>query len=81
MVCRELNAVVMPDETLALEWSGYNNQSDQSTLRLQDEIFACFQEEPARWLLFLSFCDRHTPLSSSLDLDDDLDTKLSDERS
>jgi hypothetical protein len=57
----------MPDQTLALEWSDPKKLPDQSTIRLQDEIFARFQAEPARWLLFLSFCDHHIPLSPSLD--------------
>ncbi len=62
---KELNAVLLPDESLELEWRDLEEPPEKSTKLLQKEIFNRFHAQPS-WLLFLSFCDSKVPLSPSL---------------
>ena len=62
----ELEAVVLPDGTLQLEWIGSSGKLSNATDILQNTIFEKYSTEPDNWLLYLGFCRRSTPLSPSL---------------
>ncbi|KKO21199.1 MAG: ATP-dependent RNA helicase (RNA polymerase associated protein) [Candidatus Brocadia fulgida] len=63
----ELNAIVMPNGALQLEWNEVPEQIDKSQQLLQKEIYRRFKTDLKSGLLFLSFSDQTIPLSPSLD--------------
>lgn len=63
----ELNAVVMPNGTLQLEWDEVSEQIDKSQQLLQQEIYRRFKTDVKSCLLFLGFSAQSIPLSPSLD--------------
>ena len=63
----ELNAVVMPNGALQLEWNEGDDQITKSQQLLQKEIYSRYKTDVKSFLLFLSFSDQSIPLSSSLD--------------
>ena len=63
---RELNAVILPNDAIQLEWNDSELKIDKSAQILQKEIFKRFQEDFSSALLFLSFCDKNVELSLSL---------------
>ena len=64
---QELQAVIMPDGSIRLEWDGTEERIDKSQDLLQREIDRRFCSRPDAAFLFLGFCDRAVPLSPSLD--------------
>ena len=64
---QELQAVIMPDGSIRLEWGGTEERIDKSQDLLQREIDRRFCSRPDAAFLFLGFCDRAVPLSPSLD--------------
>lgn len=67
VIDRELIAVVMPNASLQLEWTGAKEPVDKSSNLLQEEVCRRFNSDSDSWLLFLGFCDHSIPLSPSLD--------------
>ncbi|MBF8275732.1 MAG: hepA [Candidatus Brocadiaceae bacterium] len=63
----ELNAVVMPNGALQLEWNEVAEQINKSQQLLQKEIFSRFKTDFKSFLLYLGFSDQTIPLSPSLD--------------
>ncbi len=64
---KELNAVVMPNGSIQMEWTDTEEQISRSRHLLQQEIYRRFSSYPEAALLFLGFCDKAIPLSPSLD--------------
>jgi len=64
---QELNAVVMPNGSIQMEWIDAGEQISKSRHLLQQEIYRRFASDPETAFLFLGFCDRTIPLSPSLD--------------
>lgn len=62
----ELNAIVMPNGTLQLEWNEVKERIDKNQQLLQNEIHSRFKTDFKSFLLFLSFSDQSIPLSPSL---------------
>ncbi len=62
----ELNAIVMPNGRLHLEWTETKERISKSTALLQEEIYRRFRSDTDSWLLFSGFCDRQVRLSPSL---------------
>jgi len=62
----ELEAVVLPDGTIQLEWNQSSGKQSNATDILQKEIFEKYSVEPENWLFSLGFCRISTPLSPSL---------------
>ncbi len=67
MTNQELNAVVMPNSALQLEWNSTEEPVSKSSVLLQEEIYNRFTSDPNDCLLFLGFCDKAVRLSPSLD--------------
>ena len=63
---QELQAAIMPDASIRLEWEDTEAHINKSQELLQREIARRFYEHPDGGFLFLGFCDRATPLSASL---------------
>lgn len=63
---QELISVILPSETIQLEWNSTNEKINKSTQILQKEIFKRFQKNFDACLLFLGFCDASVGLSPSL---------------
>ncbi len=65
MAYDELNAVMMPNGTIQLEWAPaagrINKHSD-----LQNEIYEQYSADPDNWFFFLGFCNKKIKLSPSL---------------
>lgn len=66
MAYDELQAVLMPDGALQLEWVSVSGKMSNRQNLLQNEIYEHYLSEPDSWLLFLGFTSRKTPVSSSL---------------
>ena len=64
---RELNAVVMPNGSLQLEWTDTEDTVNKSCRLIQEEIYKRFEKDSNSWLLFLGFCDDRIDLTPSLD--------------
>ena len=64
---QELNAVVMPNGSIQMEWTDTGESINRSQHLLQQEIFKRFVSDSESAFLFLGFCDRTIPLSPSLD--------------
>lgn len=62
-----LNAVILPDEKLILEWDQTSEQSDPSVRKLQEELYELSAENHDEWLLNLALCDRRRSFSLSVD--------------
>ena len=62
-----LEAVLLPDGSLLLEWETTKKRPGKSTRVLQQEMYTLFEREPRNWLLFLGFADPTVFLSPSLD--------------
>jgi non-specific serine/threonine protein kinase len=62
----ELEAVVLPDGTIQLEWMESPGKLSNATDLLQQEIFEHYSADPEEWLFYLGFCRKQTPLSPSL---------------
>ncbi|OIP49436.1 MAG: ATP-dependent helicase [Desulfobacterales bacterium CG2_30_60_27] len=67
MTHTELEAVVMPDGTIQLEWSESPDKASNATDVLRNAIFAQYSADPDNWLLYLGFCRKHPQLSPSLE--------------
>lgn len=63
---QELNAVLLPNGLIQLEWNQSADKISKSTHLLQFSIHEQFQSASDRWLLFLGFCDPQVTLSPSL---------------
>ncbi|MDD2464500.1 MAG: SNF2-related protein, partial [Desulfobulbus sp.] len=61
-----LEAAVMPDSTVQLEWVENGKQIAQDSSLLQNEIAELATTDPAGWLFFLGFCKPTITLSPSL---------------
>lgn len=62
----ELQAVLMPDGTLQLEWMSVSVKINGQQSILQNEIFEQYSLDPNSWLFFLGFCNTKISLSPSL---------------
>ena len=62
-----LEAVLLPDNSLQLEWGAPGKRIARTTELLQREIFSFYEKQPREWLLFLGFADSGVALSPSLD--------------
>ncbi len=63
----ELNAAVLPQGRIELEWSPVQEPIGKDQKLLQDELWKRRGESYESFLLFLGFCDPSVPLSISLD--------------
>ncbi len=61
-----LEAVVMPDGDIQLEWSEALGPLTNASATLQTELFTRYTDDPANWLLALGFCPKAPPLAPSL---------------
>ncbi len=64
---QELNAVILPNGSIQLEWNSTTVKINKSTGLLQNEIHQQFLSDSDTWLLFLGFGDKQVKLSPSLD--------------
>ncbi|MEW6586178.1 MAG: hypothetical protein AB1442_11285 [Nitrospirota bacterium] len=64
---QELNAVVMPNGSIQMEWTDTGEQINKNRHLLQREIYRRFVSDSEAGLLFLGFCDRTIPLSPSIE--------------
>jgi superfamily II DNA or RNA helicase len=62
----ELQAVIMPDGTLHLEWVSVVGKINRQLSTLQNEIYEQFSESPDSWLFLLGFYSEKSQLSPSL---------------
>ncbi len=63
----ELQAVMMPDGAVRLEWAPVVGGSvNKRQGGLQHEVYEYYSSSPYSWLLFLGFCNKQIPLSPSL---------------
>jgi non-specific serine/threonine protein kinase len=62
----ELNAVVMPDRTIQLEWTPTVSKTPKYNTKLQNEIHEQYSTDRDSWLFYLGFCDKKIKLSPSL---------------
>ncbi len=56
MAERNLEAILMPDGSIQLEWVGTGKQVAQDSALLQSEIAELAATDPTGWLFFLGFC-------------------------
>ena len=63
---RELDAALMPDGTILLEWTAASGEIGKQREMLEREIHEQFQADPDLWLFRLGFCNRRIPLAPSL---------------
>jgi non-specific serine/threonine protein kinase len=63
---QELNAIVMPNGSIQMEWIDAGEQISKSQHLLQQEIYRRFASDTETAFLFLGFCDRTIPLSPSI---------------
>lgn len=66
MGLQELQVIIHPDGRLVLEWADTDDTYNESSLRLQQELFRHFHAEPNPWLLVLSFSDPDIALPPAL---------------
>ena len=66
MVHKELDAVMMPDGTIQLEWAPAFGRIYKHGELLQNEIHERYSADPDNWLFYLGFCNKKIPLSPSL---------------
>ncbi|WP_136809621.1 DEAD/DEAH box helicase [Desulfosediminicola flagellatus] len=66
MAYDELQAVIMPDGTLQLEWMSVTGKMAGQQSILQNEIYEHYSSEPESWLFYLGFCNKKIRLSPSL---------------
>lgn len=66
MAYDELQAVIMPDGTLQLEWMSVAGKMAGQQSILQNEIYEQYSSEPESWLFYLGFCNKKIRLSPSL---------------
>jgi hypothetical protein len=62
----QLEAAVMPDGTIQLEWADVAERPNPQADELQKQIFANYLADPHGWFFLLGFCNKHKPLSPSL---------------
>ena len=62
----ELQAVIMPDGTVQLEWVPVAERINRQQSLLQSEIYKQYSTAPNSWLFFLGFCNKKINLSPSL---------------
>ncbi len=63
---QELNAIVLLNGSMHMEWTDTGEHISKSSHLLQQEIHRRFTSDSETALLFLGFCDRTVPLSASL---------------
>jgi len=66
MAHAELEAVVMPDGTIRLEWTHSSAKQSTATDLLQKTIFEHYSTDQENWLLSLGFCHKTPHLTPSL---------------
>ncbi|MCB2181262.1 MAG: DEAD/DEAH box helicase [Desulfobulbaceae bacterium] len=66
MAYTELNAVMMLDGTIQLEWLPATGRINKHSELLQNEIYEQYSAAPDSWLFFLGFCNKKITLSPSL---------------
>lgn len=66
MTHEQLDAVVMPDGTIQLEWIATDARPSRQSELLQQEIYAWYTADPQSWLLSIGFCNKKVELSPSL---------------
>ena len=64
---QELNAIILADGSVDLEWREAAEQVNKNQELLQKELFNQFKENFDSFLLFLGLCNKSVPLSVSLD--------------
>jgi len=65
MSYNELNAVIIPDATIQLEWGTAPGKINQPADHLQSEIYEHYTSEPENWLFYVGFCNSKITLSLS----------------
>ncbi|MEA3332665.1 MAG: ATP-dependent helicase, partial [Pseudomonadota bacterium] len=65
MSYNQLNAVVMPDGNIQLEWGTTPGKISQSGENLQNEIYEHYSNDLESWLFYLGFCNNKRALSLS----------------
>jgi hypothetical protein len=63
----ELEAVIMPDGTIQLEWTDSSRKLSKASLSLQEALNKTFLAEPDSWLFSLGFYRQESRFSSSLE--------------
>ena len=58
---QELNAIVLPNGSMEMEWTDIGEQLSKSQNLLQQEIYRRFVLDAETAFLFLGFCDRTVP--------------------
>ena len=66
MASQKLDAVVMPDGTIQLEWMDGAERINQQSEISQNEIYEHYSADPSAWFFFLGFCNKKIELSPSL---------------
>ncbi|MCP4339356.1 MAG: DEAD/DEAH box helicase, partial [Desulfobulbaceae bacterium] len=66
MAYDELQAAIMPDGTLLLEWVSVVGKINKQQSILQNEIYEQYSTAPDSWLFFLGFCNKKINLSPAL---------------
>lgn len=66
MTYEKLDAVVMPDGSIQLEWLTGADRIGQQSKLLQQEIYERYTSDPQGWFFFLGFCSKKIELSPSL---------------
>jgi non-specific serine/threonine protein kinase len=66
MSLKQLDAAVMPDGTIHLEWGEMAERAKPQGEELQNQIFSSYSTEPHSWFFQLGFCNRHKSLSPTL---------------
>jgi non-specific serine/threonine protein kinase len=62
----QLDAVMMPDGTIQLEWVPASGRIQKQSELLQNEIHALYSSDPDNWFFYLGFCNKKITLSPSL---------------
>ncbi|BBM84144.1 DEAD/DEAH box helicase [Candidatus Uabimicrobium amorphum] len=67
MTNSQLDAVILCDGSIALEWITSSGVVDKNAQKLQQQIYTVFQKNVAQALISLGFSDENTSLSPSLE--------------
>ncbi len=66
MTYQKLDAVLMPDGTIQLEWLAAADRINQQSRLLQQEIYELYTADPGGWFFFLGFYSKKIEVSATL---------------